>query len=83
MITLEQKTKKIFTAVHNFYDDVFKIWTFEKKNVTIQNLFSAVMAVVFKLTFFQHIIFFNANLRQNFDLGKIDIKIKKLNLFSI
>ena len=26
-----KKPKKIFTAVHNFYDDVFKIWTFEKK----------------------------------------------------
>jgi len=26
-----KKPKKIFTAVHNYYDDVFKIWTFEKK----------------------------------------------------
>ena len=26
-----KKPKKIFTAVHNFYDDVFKIWTLEKK----------------------------------------------------
>ena len=26
-----KKPKKIFTAVHNFYDDVFKIWAFEKK----------------------------------------------------
>lgn len=26
-----KKPKKIYTAVHNFYDDVFKIWTFEKK----------------------------------------------------
>ena len=54
-----KKPKKIFTAVHNFYDDVFKIWTFEKKRTLQFKIYFLLSWWWFSNSdFFQHKIFF-------------------------